>query len=109
LQLRPYLVDNDIPIGLFSEMTIDDVSPFSFSGKDITVEVTVDANGSVTNYATLPGATPTPEEFEEIGGLLLYSTFTPAMRSGQPVSSQRLFAIRHLNYKIDSRGLTHRD
>jgi len=109
LQLRPYLVDNDIPIGLFSEMTIDDVSPFSFSGKDITVEVTVDANGSVTNYATLPGVTPTPEEFEEIGGLLLYSTFRPAMRSGQRVTSQRLFAIRHLNYKIDSRGLTHRD
>jgi hypothetical protein len=98
LQLRPYMVgDDDMPIGLFTEMTIDDVSPFSFSGKDVTVQVTVDADGNVTNYAMLPGSNPTPEEFESIGSLLLYSTFTPAVRGGQRVSGKRLFAIRHFN------------
>ncbi len=108
LQLRPYLYNDDMPIGLFTEMTIDNVSPFSFSGKDVTVQVTIDAHGSVTDYVK-PGDKPTPEEFEAIGGLLLYSTFTPAMRDGQPVSSKRLVAIQHVNYKIDSRGLGHRD
>jgi len=110
LQLRPYLVgEDDMPIGIFTEISIADVSPFSFSGKDVTVQVTVDAHGSMTDYATLPGANPTPEDMEAIGGLLLYSTFTPAMRAGQPVSSKRLLSIQHLNYKIDSRGLGHRD
>jgi hypothetical protein len=100
LQLRPYLAgDDDMPIGIFTEMTIDDVSPFSFSGKDVTMQVTVDANGSVSDYSMLQGSKPTPEEFEAIGSLLLYSTFTPAMRAGQPVSSKRLFAIRHVNVR----------
>jgi hypothetical protein len=98
LQLRPYLAgDDDMPIGIFTEMTIDDVSPFSFSGKDVTLEVTVDANGSVSDYSMLQGARPTREEFEAIGSFLLYSTFTPAVRGGQRVSSKRLFAIRHFN------------
>lgn len=100
LQLRPSMMenlDNDMPIGLFTEMTIDDVSPFSFSKKDITVQVTVDAEGHVTDYALPQGANPTPEELKEIGGLVLYSTFTPATRFGQRVSSKRLFAISHLD------------
>lgn len=103
LQLRPYLVEDDMPIGLYTEMTIDNVSPFSFSGKDVTIQVTVDANGSVTDYAMPQGISPTPEEFEAIGGLLLYSTFTPAMRSGQRVASKRMLAIRHYEYA----GLAH--
>jgi hypothetical protein len=109
LQLRPYLLGEDMPIGLFSEMTIDDVSPFSFSGKDVTVEVTVDAEGKVTDYTTMPGANPTREEMEELGGWLLYSTFSPAIRAGQPIASRRLFAIRHIHYQIDGRGILHQD
>lgn len=109
LELRPYLIGEDIPIGLYTELTIENVSPFSFSGKDVTMEVTVDANGSVTNYAPMPGNNPTREEMEEIGGWLLYSTFSPAMRSGKPVASKRLFAVRHMNYQIDSRGIPHHD
>ncbi len=109
LELRPYLLGEDMPIGFFSEMTIDDVSPFSFSGKDVTFEVTVDATGKVTDFAPLPGAQMTPQETEEMGGWLLYSTFSPAMRSGQPIASRRLFAIHHIRYQIDSRGIPHRD
>src|SRR5580658_9338639 len=75
LQLRPYMAgDDDMPIGIFTEMTIDGVSPFSFSAKDVTLQVTVDADGNVTNYSMPQGSSPTPEEFESIGSLLLYST-----------------------------------
>jgi hypothetical protein len=100
LQLRPYVMDNDMPVGLFTEMTIDDVSPFSFPGKDVTVELTVDANGAVTDFTPIQqaGSNPTPEELNQIAGLVLYSTFTPATRFGQRVSSKRLFAIRHFDY-----------
>jgi len=95
LALGPYLFADDVPIGLFSEMTIDDVSPFSYPGKDVTMQVTVDASGRVADYSMAQGARPTPEEFEQVGSFLLYSTFTPAMRSGEPVSSKRLFFISH--------------
>ena len=107
LEVRPYMfLDNDMPIGLFTEMTIDDVSPFSFPGKDVTVELTVDANGAVTDFAPISqqgAANPTPEELNQIASLVLYSTFTPATSFGQRVSSKRLFAIRHLDFA----GLTH--
>ncbi len=102
LQMRPYLTedqDNDMPIGLFTQMTIDDVSPFCFSKKDVTVQVTVDADGNVTDYSLPQGANPTPDELKEIGNLVLYSTFTPATRFGQRVSSKRLFAIGHLDVR----------
>jgi hypothetical protein len=99
LHLRPYLLGDDTPIGIFSDMTIDDVSPFSYPGKDVTVQVTIDADGQVADYSMAQGGRPTPEEFEQVGSLLLYSTFTPAMRSGERVSSKRLLAIRHYNVR----------
>jgi hypothetical protein len=95
LHLRPYLFDDDTPIGFFSEMTIDDVSPFSYPGKDVTLQVTIDADGKVADYTMAQGARPTPEEFDQIGPFLLYSTFTPAMRSGEPVSSTSVIALHH--------------
>ena len=101
LQLRPYLVnnlDNDMPIGLYTEMTIDDVSPFS-STKDVTVQLTVDATGNVTDFTMPQGSNPTPDELRSIGNLVLYSTFTPATSFGQRVSSKRLFAIRHFDVR----------
>ncbi len=99
LQLRPYMVDNDMPIGLFTEMTINDVSPFSFSTKDVTVQVSVDANGNVTDFEMPQGSNPTPDELNGIGSLVLYSTFTPATRFGQRVSSKRLFSIHHIDVR----------
>jgi len=99
LHLRPYLLGDDTPIGLFSDMTIDDVSPFSYPGKDVTMQVTVDADGKVADYSMAQGGSPTPEEFEQVGPLLLYSTFTPAMRSGEPVASKRLLRISHYNVR----------
>jgi hypothetical protein len=105
LQLRPYMMDNDMPIGLNTEVMIapDDVSPFPFSKKDVTVQVTVDAEGNVTDYSMPQGSSATPEELEQIGSLVLYSTFTPAMRIGQRVASKRLLAIVHMDVQVDPR------
>lgn len=60
LWVRPYMLDNDIPIALLTKMAIDDAPPFPFSSKDVTVQVTVD--GNVTNYSMAQGSNPTPEQ-----------------------------------------------
>jgi hypothetical protein len=112
LEFRPYLVgQDDMPIGLYTEVTFD-ASPFSFPGKDVTVELTVDANGAVTDFTPIiqpGGSNPTQEEMNQIAGLVLYSAFTPATRFGQRVSSKRLFALHHLDFAGSTGGTSTRD
>jgi hypothetical protein len=113
LEFRPYLAGDgdDMPIGLYTEVTFD-ASPFSFPGKDVTVELTVDANGAVTDFTPIAqpgGSNPTPEELNQIASLVLYSTFTPATRFGQRVSSKRLFALHHLDFAGSTGGTSTRD
>ena len=90
--------DNDIPVGLYTQVMIDDVSPFSVNGKDVLVQLTVDRNGVVSDFE-VPQGTASPEELKEIGNLVLYSSFTPATAFGQPVTSKRLVAITHINIR----------
>ena len=90
--------DEEMPVGYSTEVMIDELTPFSFKGRDVMVKLTVDAGGRVTNYEPQE-INPTPEELREISNLVLYSTFTPATRLGRPVASKRLFSIRHLREK----------
>jgi hypothetical protein len=90
--------ENDIPVGLFTQVTMDDVSPFSVGGKDVLVQLTVDRNGLVSDFE-LPQGTASPEELKEIGNLVLYSSFTPATAFGQPVTGKRLVLINHINVR----------
>jgi hypothetical protein len=90
--------DAEMPVGFSTEVMIDELTPFSFTGRDVMVKLTVDASGRVTNYEPQESH-PTAEEMQEISNLVLYSTFTPATRFGKPVSSKRLFAIRHARQK----------
>lgn len=89
---------NDIPVGLFTDVTMAESSPFSFAGKDIIVQLTVDETGHVSNYTAPEGTSR--EDMTEIANLALYSTFTPAISFGQRVSSKILVCIHH----IDVRG-----
>jgi hypothetical protein len=89
---------NDIPVGLFTEVTMDDISPFGCVGKDIIVQLTIDSSGKVTDFS--PVGVTSPEQMQEIGNLVLYSTFTPATSFGQKVSGKILVDIHH----IDVRG-----
>ena len=100
LQLdRRDMWDYDIPIGFQSEVAIDELSPFSYGGGDVMVQLSVDAGGHVTDFTTPAGTSPSHEEMQAIGNLVLYSTFTPAFRLGRPVASKRLFYIRHISVK----------
>jgi hypothetical protein len=89
---------NDIPVGLFTAVTMDDPSPFSCNGQDVIVQLTVDENGKVTDY-TLPRGNASPAQMQEIGNLVLYTTFTPATSFGQRVSSKILVDIHHVNVR----------
>jgi hypothetical protein len=89
---------NDIPVGLYTQVAIDDVSPFSVNGKDVMVELTIDKNGAVSGFE-VPQGTVSADEMREIGNLVLYSSFTPATAFGQPVTGKILVNILHINIR----------
>ena len=89
---------NDIPVGLYTQVTIDDVSPFSVAGKDVIVQLTVDKDGKVSDFE-VPQGSGTPEEMLEIGNLVFYSSFSPATAFGQPVTGKILVSIHHINIR----------
>jgi hypothetical protein len=89
---------NDIPVGLYTQVAIDDVSPFSVGGKDVMVQLTIDQNGEVSGFE-LPQGAASPEEMREIGNLVLYSSFSPATAFGQRVTGKILVNISHINVR----------
>lgn len=86
----------DVPVGLYTRVAIDDFSPFLVSGKDVMVQLTVDASGKVSDFMVPQGNVST-DEMREIGNLVLYSTFIPATAFGQRVSGKILVNIHHIN------------
>jgi len=89
---------NDIPVGLYTQVAIDDVSPFSVNGKDVMVQLTIDKNGAVSGFE-VPQGTATEDQMREIGNMVLYSSFTPATAFGQPVTGKILVNILHINIR----------
>jgi hypothetical protein len=61
--------------------------------------LTVDSGGHVTDFALPQDRSPLPDELLEIGNAVQFTSFTPAMRFGQPVSSKRLLLISHISIK----------
>lgn len=91
--------DDDIPVGLYTQVAIDDVSPFAVdAGKDILVQLTIDREGEVSGFE-IPQGTASPDQMKEIGNLVLYSSFTPATAFGEPVSGKILVHIQHVNVR----------
>jgi hypothetical protein len=90
---------NDDSLGLYTKITMLDVSPFAFTGNDVTVELTIDQDGRLSGYSGLNG-TLTRDEMKRIGNMLLFTSFTPATAYGQPVSGKVLVRF----HRIDVRG-----
>jgi len=93
LHLDPTFSD-DMPVGLYHAVTIDELSPFCFEGRDVLVQLSIDRDGNVTDF-TVPQEKPSADELREIGNLVLYSSFRPARAFGQPVSSKIFLLIQH--------------
>ena len=91
--------ENDLPIGISTDVSIDELSPFDCGRKDVLVRLSVDSEGHVTDYELQSEEHASPEEMQEIGNLVLYSTFNPAVRLGRRVSSKRLFYMSHISVR----------
>ena len=89
---------NDVPVGLYTQVSIVNPSPFGFKAGDITVEVTVDENGAVSDLS-VPGGKLTKDEMSDVANFILFTTFKAATAFGQPVSSKRLLNITHIDVR----------
>ena len=103
LHFHPEWQPADIPVGLFSDVTVDGVSPFSVNGPDLTMQLTVDPNGTVSDFEVSGDSKKqgdaSPEEIREIGNMVLFSTFNPATSFGQKVSGKIVVGSRHINIR----------
>lgn len=84
---------NDVPLR-YTQVAIVNPSPFGFNGQDVTVEVTVDENGTVSDYS-VQGGKPSKDEMTDVANFILFTTFNPATAFGQPVSSKLLLKLTH--------------
>ncbi len=89
---------NDVPVGLYTQSSIVAPSPFGFNGRDITVEVTVDETGAVSDYS-VRGGKVSKDEMGAVANFILFTTFKAATAFGQPVSSKLLLNISHIDVR----------
>jgi hypothetical protein len=80
---------DDIPLGVFTQATVDTVSPFGFTGREMIVELSIDKDGRVVGVST-HNVKLTREEMNHLGRLVLFTKFNPATADGQPVSGKIL-------------------
>jgi len=100
--VQRYLKD-EVPLGIYTQVSVDELSPFGGYGGDLLVEVTIDSKGRVSDFS-IPGGSLTngkmsEDQLRQIGNLILYSTFTPATAYGIPVSGKILVALHHINVR----------
>jgi hypothetical protein len=88
--------DHDVPLPVFTPVSIVDFSPFTIHGPDIMVELTIDETGNVSDYA-VPGGVMTKDEMRAVGNVILFTSFKPAISYGRPVSSKLLLNIAHMD------------
>jgi len=91
----------DVPVGLYTEVSILTPSPFEFSGRDVMVELTIDENGVVSDYS-IPGGQLSKDEMRAVGNFLLFTSFKAATAFGQPVTSKKLLNISHIDFDVRS-------
>jgi predicted anti-sigma-YlaC factor YlaD len=89
---------DDIPIGTFRQVTVGSLSPFGFTGADMTVELTIDKTGRVVGL--VPTGTISREQLNQLGNLILFTSFNPATSDGQPTSGKVVLK----SFKINVRG-----
>ena len=89
---------DDIPLGVFTQATVDTVSPFGFTGSEMTVELSIDKDGRVVGISTR-NVKLTREEMNHLGRLVLFTKFNPATADGQPVSGKILLKSFGINVR----------
>jgi hypothetical protein len=92
---------NDVPVGLYTQVSILTPSPFAFNGQDIMVELSIDENGAVSDYS-IPGGKLSKDEMRDVGNFLLFTSFKAATAFWQPVASKMLLNINICHIDVRS-------
>jgi len=96
--------DADVPTILNTPVAVKSMAPFSVGDTDVVVDVTVDEQGRMLDYAIVAGASvmANPQMRRRLENALVFSNFTPATTFGQPmISKMRLWFH---SSRIDVRG-----
>ena len=94
----------DVPTELTTQVSIKSMAPFSVGDTDVVVDVLVDGQGRMIDYAIVAGASvlANAETRRRLENALLFSNFTPATSFGQPMASRMRLWFR--SSQIDVKG-----
>jgi hypothetical protein len=94
----------DVPTVLSTPVSVKSIAPFSGGDTDVVVEVVVDEQGRMLDYAIVAGASvlANPQMRRRLENSLVFSNFTPATTFGQPMVSKMRLWFR--SSRIDVRG-----
>ena len=83
-------VFHDVPTAFYTPVAIDDSYPMVFHDTDIIVDLTIDQEGRMIDYALpyQPALAREPEIRNAIASRLLFARFTPATLFFQPISGK---------------------
>lgn len=96
LQFAPQTSNDVLLKGIFgqSQATFD-APPFAFSEDHTMVLVSLDKDGTVTDYSTIPDSVNAKRN--DIANMILFTKFQPATVFGMPVASKVLVSFRRIN------------
>jgi len=89
-------ISNDVLLsGIFgqSPATFDALPPWGLGEDDVVVLVSLDKDGSVMDYSTIPNNV-SPKMRNDIANMILFTKFQPATEFGMPVASTLLVSFR---------------
>jgi len=89
---------DDVPLGDYTQASVDTVSPFGFTGSEMTIVLSIDKNGRVDGYST-HNVKLTREQMNHLGRLVLFTKFNPARADGQPVSGKVILKSFGINVR----------
>lgn len=81
---------SDVPTMLTTQVSVKEMAPFSAGDTDVVVDVSVDGQGRMIDYAIVAGASVLAhaEIRRRLENALIFSNFTPATSFGQPMPSK---------------------
>ena len=96
--------DVDVPTILKTPVAVKSMAPFSVGDTDVVVDVVVDEQGRMMDYAIVAGASVLANEQtrRRLENALVFSNFTPATSFGQPMMSKMRLWFH--SSRIDVRG-----
>jgi hypothetical protein len=102
--LRAAHATADVPTVLTTQVAVKGMAPFFGGGDDVVVDVTVDEQGRMIDYAVVAGASALANASlrRRLENVLLFTEFTPATSFGQPMSSRTRLWFR--TSRIDVKG-----